>query len=82
MNPLVFGLTYLVSWLLIGLGVFLAFRFAAELRADTHRRYETGGAATSGAGVWGVLLKMISIIGGLLVIYLGLSMLLNLIDSI
>jgi amino acid permease len=32
-----FGLTYLVSWLLMGLGVFLAFRVALDLRRAASR---------------------------------------------
>lgn len=32
MNAVLFGLTYLYSWLLMGLGVFLAFRVATDLR--------------------------------------------------
>lgn len=32
MNPVLFGLIYVVSWLLMGLGVFLAFRVATDLR--------------------------------------------------
>ncbi len=32
MNPLAFGSIYLGSWLLMGLGVFLAFRISSDLR--------------------------------------------------
>lgn len=32
MNPVLFSLTYLVSWLLMGLGVFLTFRLVTTLR--------------------------------------------------
>lgn len=37
MNAMMFGLTYLYSWLLMGLGVFLAFRVAADLRRGARR---------------------------------------------
>jgi len=37
MNPVLFGLTYLVSWLLMGLGVFLAFRVALDLKRAASR---------------------------------------------
>jgi hypothetical protein len=32
MNPVMFGLTYVGSWLLMGLGIFLAFRVFTEFR--------------------------------------------------
>jgi hypothetical protein len=32
MNPVLFSLTYLMSWLLMGLGVFLTFRLVTTLR--------------------------------------------------
>jgi hypothetical protein len=32
MNPVLFSLTYLVSWLLMGLGVFLTFRLVSTMR--------------------------------------------------
>lgn len=32
MNPVLFSLTYLVSWLLMGLGVFLTFRLVTTMR--------------------------------------------------
>jgi hypothetical protein len=35
MNPVLFSLTYLVSWLLMGLGVFLTFRLVATVRRGT-----------------------------------------------
>ena len=44
MHPVVFGLTYLGSWLLMGLGVFLAFRVVRDLR-----RVSTGKMAAAQA---------------------------------
>ncbi|MDO8751327.1 MAG: hypothetical protein Q7K03_09335 [Dehalococcoidia bacterium] len=38
MNAVLFGLTYLYSWLLMGLGVFLAFRVATDLRRAMQQR--------------------------------------------
>lgn len=32
MNPILFSITYLVSWLLMGLGVFLTFRLVSTMR--------------------------------------------------
>ena len=40
MNPLLFGLIYLGSWLLIGLGLFLVFRSVVELKRETSRGTE------------------------------------------
>ena len=45
MNPLVFGLIYLGSWLLIGLGLFLVFRSVVELKRETDRGTEAPQAA-------------------------------------
>lgn len=38
MNAMVFGLTYLYSWLLMGLGVFLVFRVVADLRRSASNK--------------------------------------------
>ena len=38
MNAVLFGFTYLYSWLLMGLGVFLAFRVATDLRRAMQQR--------------------------------------------
>ncbi len=47
MNAVLFGFTYLYSWLLMGLGVFLAFRVAMDLRRAMQQR-ATGQAGQAG----------------------------------
>ena len=53
MNPLVFGLTFLGSWLLIGLGVFVVLRVLAALMADQERDAETPAPAPRNGGLRG-----------------------------
>ncbi len=69
MNPLLFALVYIVSWLLIGLGVFIAFRLAT----DPARRAQHGASAngTSALGTTRVVLVALGIFLSLGITYAG-----------
>lgn len=77
MNPLVFGFTYLGSWLLIGLGVFLIIRSGVEFKLGLASRatVEEGDGLTQAKSR---LLLAVLIVVGLGVTYAGAFTLIDL----
>ena len=71
MNPVTFALTYLGSWLLMGLGVFLAFRVASDLRRGLSARAAPARTAAKVGPLVVVGLVSLVIMASLGVIYAG-----------
>ena len=77
MNPLIFGLIFLGSWLLIGLGLFLVFRSVVELKRETGRGTEAHLATVTPNGP-GRGIMAAALLAGFGIIYAGGYTLLNL----
>ena len=71
MNAMMFGLTYLYSWLLMGLGVFLAFRVAADLRRGARRTATAQERVIAASGVLRIALVALVVLVSTGVTYAG-----------
>ena len=80
MNPLSFGATFVASWLLIGLGVFLLFAVSAEIRWATDRSSDVRGAPTASGGMMRHVVAVFIILFGMSVAALGAYTLLSLLS--
>ena len=79
-HPVAFSLTYLVSWLLMGLGVFLTFRFVTHLRQTARAKVEgkVGGPVMMATPVT-IALVVLAVLAGVGVFYSGAYTLYNLV---
>ena len=71
MNAVLFGLTYLYSWLLMGLGVFLAFRVATDLRRAMQQKATGQERALVASGAIRVALIALVVLVSMGVTYAG-----------
>lgn len=60
MNPLAFGSIYLGSWMLMGLGLFLAFRISSDLRQMVSARIPAEFKA--GTSTWAVRASVVGLV--------------------
>ena len=60
MNPIIFGSIYIGSWLLMGLGLFLALRISRDLRHEVGQRIPVGIGLTSTG--WVMRASLISLV--------------------
>ncbi len=78
MHPIVFGLAYLGSWLLIGLGIFMVFALLGELRRRDGRRVAVEGAVKVPRGMSGTGLAALTVLTSICVTGAGAYVFLSL----